>query len=249
MRHKGTFLARLKFFINARRQSSGRNILIQYVQGAKLGDQLDGRFFSDSGNAGDIIRAVTHQRLNVHKLLGCHAVFFLKRGTVKGDGIVIGSKKHGGCIRDQLKGITVTRKDIRLIALLLRHCGKGAENIVRLIARHLKNSGAESLHALLGIGKLRKKLGGRLVASRFIGIVKFVTEGGGLYVKGNCAIIGRKSLDLLGYDIDHTVHRIGIDALIVRQKANAIEGSVYDTVSINYKKFFHSVSLLPMFFL
>jgi hypothetical protein len=76
-----------------------------------------------------------------------------------------------------------------------------------------------------------------------------MTEGGGLYVKGNCAIIGRKSLDLLGYDIDHTVHRIGIDTLIVRQKANAIEGSVYDTVSINYKKLFHSVSLLPMFFL
>ena len=41
------------------------------------------------------------------------------------------------------------------------------------------------------------------------------------------------------YDSSHSIHRVGIQAVLICKKSYSVEGSVQDTVSVYYKQFFH----------
>ena len=84
-------------------------MLIHTVKRAVLGNQLQRGLLTDAGNTGDVIGAIPHQGLDIHKLCGCHAVFFKKVFTCKIYGFSIGQEQHVYAGGNQLQCIAVTR--------------------------------------------------------------------------------------------------------------------------------------------
>ena len=58
-------------------------MLVNAVKRAVIGNELKRGFFTDSGDARNVVRRVAHKRLYVNELLGLNTVLFVKRRAVK----------------------------------------------------------------------------------------------------------------------------------------------------------------------
>jgi len=78
--------------------------------------------FAHAGDAGDVIRRIAHQSLEIGHLIGTHAVAFDKlfRRKILDLAQTLARKPNARVIPDELKGIAVTRDQYGLRALLRR---------------------------------------------------------------------------------------------------------------------------------
>ena len=208
---------------------------IHSVKIAVLADELEGGLFSYAGHSGDIIGAIPHQRLAVHVIFRRHSVFFLKSGRIGDQGLLICAKKHRGLIRNKLQAVAVTRQQIYLHILPFRLCGKSTKNIVCLKARLFRNVDAHSGKAVLGNGKLRKKLRRGRFSARLVFTVHIMAEGRRLDVKGGGAHIGLYGIKLCRHGIYHSVYRVCRYSRGRRQRSDPVERTVQYAVCIYYK--------------
>ena len=117
---------------------------------AVLLDELQRRLFADARHAGNVVRRIAHQALDVDQLRGRKAV---------GLADVIGRDAHGigdaalrvedgGSFAGELKGIAVAGDEHGFAALALAGGGDGAQDVVRLVAGALEHRDAHQADQL-----------------------------------------------------------------------------------------------------
>ena len=200
--------------------------LIYRVEASEIGYELKSGLFAYSRNPGYIVGRISHQSLDVNKLLGLDSVGFLKERPVKARGLLRFYQKHAGFIVYKLKRITVTRKNIRLNIPLNSHSRKRTENIICLVALKRYNLASHTLHTKLCIRKLNGKLIRHSLSGGLIALVHFMPEGRSLQIKRYRAIIGLQRGYLPFNDICHSVNRVSIKTVFVGQQSYTVKGSV-----------------------
>ena len=211
----------------------GGKLIVNTVKTSVLQNQLERCFFPDSGNAGNVIRAISHQCLDVHEGRGRDTVLLHKFFLVHIHRFAVGGKQNVYVFADQLKRVAVSRHQISFRVCLAAHLSEGTENIVRLVSFQFKNVISHCHEQLLGNGKLLCQLLRHRLAPRLVGIKHFVTEGGRLEVKRHRAIIGRERVCLTRDHGDKTVERIGGKTVLGRQRTHSVKGTVENTVAVN----------------
>ena len=239
----GFLLSLTELFIDRGSVLSGVKLLVNGIQRAELRDELEGGLLTDAGDAGDVIRAVAHEGLDVHELVGADAVFLHKGSLVSIHRGGIPCQQYVDARRDELKGVTVTREDVRAAFLggCLGHSGQRTEDIVGLIALHGEDIHAQHLGKRTGHRHLGAKLIGHGVATGLVFVVELMTKGRCLEIVGNGGIVGIEILDLTGQDVDQAVESVGGKAILVGQETDTVEGTVEDAVAVDAQKCFHCV--------
>ena len=65
------------------------DVVIHALQAAEFGDQRQCGFLADAGHAGDVVRSIAHQALDVNELRRLDAVFLADGGGVHGKGLLV----------------------------------------------------------------------------------------------------------------------------------------------------------------
>ena len=198
-----------------------------------FGDELECGLLADTRNTGNVVRGVTHQRLDVYKLLGRDAVFLDEARAVEDDGFLVRRKQDCDVVADELQRIAVTGQKVCLVSVIDCLCGQRAEDVISLIARLLRDGEAHGSRTFLCIGELHAQfIGGSMTACLVFGI-RLMTEGRLLAVKGDDADVGTYRVELLFKHGDHAIYGVGVDAFLGGQRTDAVIGTVDDTVAVD----------------
>ena len=139
-------------------------------QRAIAGNEPDGGFFANAGDAGQIVARVAHQALDIDQAFRRNAIGFLD---------IFGRHAHdvrraaariqdGNALARELKRVPVSGHEHANVARLGNAAGNGAEHIVGLITVHRKNGHAHGLQNFAQDGKLHAQILGRGRAARLI---------------------------------------------------------------------------------
>ena len=215
--------------------------VVNAVKRAVLRNKLEGSLLANAGDAGDIIRAVTHQSLDVDKLRRRHAVALKECRLVHIDGGGISRQQNVHAGGDKLEGIPIPRQQVgaALLRVCLGHGGQCAQDIIRLVTLAIENMEAENIGQLTGNGHLRAQFIRHGVAAGLIGLVHIMSEGGGLQIVSNSGIVRRKSLELAGDHVNQSIKGVGGESVLGCQEADAVKGTVQNRISVNAQEFFH----------
>ena len=198
-----------------------------------LGDELERGLLADTRNTGDVVRGVAHQRLDIDKLLRRDTVFLKKLCTVEDDGFLVGCQKDSDIVADELQCIAVARQKICLIAVVDCLCRKGTEDIVGFVSGLLRNGEAHCRGTFLCVRELHAQFIRGGVAACLIFGIRLVAEGRLFAVKCDDADVGLDCVQLFFQHGDHTVDRVGVDAVLGGQRTDAVIGAVDDAVAVN----------------
>ena len=224
-------------------------MLIDPVHRVELADERQGGLFADACHAGDIVRAVPHQRLDLDQFPGSHTVLLLDlchavEGAF-GASHLGGGKAYGGGIAHQLQAVPVSGGDDALIARILTQPGQGAQNIVGLIAFAGHHRIAQLLQQILEIGQLHCQFVGHAMASGLVFGVELVPEGGRLEVEGKGNRIRGSFLTDLQKDGEKAIDAVGIDAILGGERAHAVVSPVEYAVGVDGEQL-HTCKILSL---
>ena len=219
----------------------GLQPVVDAVQRAEFRNELEGGLLSDAGDTGDVVRAIPHECLHVHELVGTDAVLLHEGGLVGVGGGGVTRQQDVDAGGDELEGVLVSREKVghAILGIGLGHGGQGAQDIVGLVALHVQNVESQHFRELAGYGHLGAKLVGHGVAASLVSVVHFMSEGGGFQVVGDHRVVGLQCLQLAGDDVDQAVEGVGGKAVLGGEQADAVEGAVEDTVAVYAKELFH----------
>ena len=115
-------------------------VLVDVLDAAELLDQLRRRLLADAGHAGDVVRGVALEPLEVGHLLRLDAVALAGPLLVVDHGVALVGAEHEEVDAGlhQLGDVAVQGDDVGLEALLRRLAGQGAQDVVGLVALHAK---------------------------------------------------------------------------------------------------------------
>ena len=220
---------------------------VDSVEGSKLRYQCNSRLLADTCDTGDVIGGVAHKRLYINKVSRGQSVIFLgNRGRIISNYLGVAhfgrGKQHLDPVTDKLEGVAVTRGNIAGVPLLLCGKGKGAEYIIRLIARKLDGGKTHQVQYLLKLGHLLGKLGRHTLASCLVSVIHLMTEGRRVQVKcdRNRVRLGhilepKKNIQKSNYSVSEL-------SILCGQQFDAVKRAIDDAVSVNQKKL-HSAHL------
>ena len=216
-------------------------MLIDTVERAEVREQLLGALLAHALDAGDVVRRVAHERLEVDESDGVKAVFlaeFLGR-VARIRRLAEGAldQAHDRSAADQLKRVTVAGEDDAFVAVFVCAAADRAEQIVRLIARQLAAHDAERVEHLLDDGHLHGKLLVHRLARRLVGIEFQMAEGLFLYVEAYDRAVGPFLVLLLEERREKTVDRVGRRTLMIGERPDAVVGTVDYAVSVYHHDF------------
>ena len=213
------------------------DVFVHPRQAAELLNQGQGGFFADALDAGNIVRRVAHQALDVDELPGADPILGLHRLGVHDPGLAVapgrGGQQDGGGIAHQLQVVPVSGGQVAGLPPLVTGGGQGAQNVVGLpaLGRH---------QAVAQVGeKLAQKrhLGGQLlrhpVAGGLVAVVHLVAEGGGRQVKGDGHLVGLIGLGQGEQNVHKAIDGIGILPLFGGQHLDTEKSAVGDAVAVN----------------
>ena len=183
---------------------------VDFIKTAEVGNQLECAFFADARHAGDVVGLVTHDGLDVHKLLGRYAVMLDEGRTVKVDRLGIRRQQHRDVVPDQLERVAVSGEDVGRLARVGRGVCQCADEVVGFKALLFDDGEAHGAQHLLGGGKLLEQLGRRRAAARLVVGVHLVAEGRRFQVKGNRGVGWVQRAEMLFDDIQHPVDGVGV---------------------------------------
>ncbi|MPM41796.1 hypothetical protein SDC9_88455 [bioreactor metagenome] len=142
-------------------------------------------------------------------------------------------------LADELQCVAVPRDEQRVDSLRLTFFRKGAQDIVRLIARRFTDGDAHLLQQLLKHGKLRAQIFLRLPAPRLVRLKLLVTKGGTMHIERDNQIV-RIALDKLEEHTDKPVQRACRHAGARRHRRQRVICAVHQAVTVNCDELFQA---------
>ena len=146
--------------------------------GVELLQERRGRLVPDAGHAGDVVRGVALEPLEVNELSGLHAVALADALFVVNDGVgeAAAGGEHLDVRPDKLEGVGVAGDDEGLHSLLAGLPGQGAQHVVGFVALHLEDGEVEGADDLLDAVHLDGHLLGGFDPVGFVGFILVVAE-------------------------------------------------------------------------
>ena len=137
---------------------------------AVLGDEAQGGLFAHAGHAGDVVRSIAHQPLDVDQLRGGNAVGLPHpRG---GDALRLGDAalcvQYGSVVAGELEGIAVASDEQGFHAHLLALAGERAQYVVGLEAFALDDVQPHAFKQVADDGVLPAQFLGHGLAARLV---------------------------------------------------------------------------------
>ena len=198
--------------------------------------QLHRALFAHALDARNVIRGVAHQALEVDEADGVEAVFLaeLLGRVARVGGLALRGldQTHDRAAAGKLKRVAVTGEDNALVAMLVCAAADGAEQVVRLVARHFAAHDAKRVQDFLDDRQLHRQIFLHRLACRLVEIEFLMAEGLFLYIEADNDAVGLFLVLLLEQRGEKTVDRVGRRALVVREIANAEIGAVQYAVSV-----------------
>ena len=204
------------------------------------------RFLAHSGDTGDIIRRVAHERLEIDDASRLKAVLLKKelRRVFGSCGLTHAAFDVTDMRRVayKLEAVLITGDDAALPAAVTAFGCNRAEQVVGLKAFELKAQYSHCVKHLLEYGHLNGKLLGHRLALRLIALVSHVAERGRLEVKRYAYGLGLLIIKQLAEYRKKSVHAVCGRTVRRVEHADAIKGPVYYTVAVKYHQFHHFTS-------
>ena len=202
-------------------------------------DQILRRLFTDTGNTGDIVGAVAHERLDVDHLPWGNTILLPHTcDVISGRFGTPGSgrcKQYLHVIPHQLQAVTVARSDIAEI--FRTNMGRErADDVIRFISLFGNDLISKRCQKLFEHGHLLGKLRRHPLARRFIAIVKPMAKGRALQIKRNRHRVGLYIFLKFQKNIHKAVDRVGVPPVFRGQQFDAVEGAIENAVSVEHKQ-------------
>ena len=219
-----------------RRQHVGQRP-VQRVDAAVHLHKAHGGLFPHAAHAGDIVRGVSHEGLQVNHVDGIEAILLPEglRRHVLGGGLThaSGDQLDLGAVRDELEAVLVPRHHHALPVRRLAFAGDGAQKVVRLPARQLIAGDVQRVQHLLQDRHLHAQLLRHGLAGGLIGGVRSVAKGGGVHVEGDAHRV-RLLLPLQAQERGQKAEDgVGIQPLPIGQGPDPVIGAVDDAVAVD----------------
>ena len=223
-----------------------REVLIDALDAAVVGDEPGRRLLADAGHAGDVVRRVALQRLVVDHLVGpqaesLHDLF----GVVDDRVLETLAGGHEVDVRcDQLQGVEVAREDQGVETRRLRLLRERADHVVGLEARERIHGHPELVEELLAALELGPQVVGHRLARRLIGRVALLPEGRDGQIETGRDVARRVLLDDLQQDGREAERRVHQLALRRREGRDREVAAVDEAVGIcEEKALWHMLSI------
>ena len=166
-----------------------RQQAIDLVNGAVFLHQGHGGLFPYPWHAGNVVRSVAHQGLQVDHVDGVEAVLLPEglRGHILGGGLAHtgGHQLHLGAVGDQLQAVLVAGDDDAVPPRRLAFAADGADEVVGLVPGQLIAGHGHGRQHLLHHRQLHGQLRGHGLALGLVIRVRPVAEGGLPAVEGD----------------------------------------------------------------
>ena len=126
-------------------------MLVDTLQAAVLSEQLYRRLPAHARHAGNVVRLVPLQRLDLRYIFRSQPlVAFLHSGyVIRARPLSAGVEQHSNRGRHQLQYVAVTRENERVEMLRLRLRPQRSQYVISLVPRHFEDRHIERLHELL----------------------------------------------------------------------------------------------------
>ena len=219
------------------------DVVIDALQTAELRNQRQRGFFADAGHAGDVVRRIAHQALDVDELRRLDAVLLADGGGVHEDGLFVGRQQNRRCIVHKLQAVAVTGSQQRRAARGLARCGQRAENIVGLPARLADLHKAKVGQQLLQNRHLLGQLLGHAVAGGLVAVVGGVAERRRALIPRDGDGVGLVRRQQVEQYILEAVDGVGVAAILRRQQLDAEKRAVDQAVAVQDHEFHAQYSL------
>ena len=212
-------------------------MFIDAFQAAELLDEGQGGLFADALDAGDVVRGVPLQALDVDQLSGGQAVLFPDGGLVHHPRLAVparsGGQQDGGGGADQLQVVPVAGGEVAGLAALVAGGGQGAEDIVGFPPLGSDQLVAEEGQKLPQQRHLGSEFIRHAVPVGFVAIVHFMAERRGRQVKGNGDLIRLIVLGQGQKDVHKAIDGVGVLSLFGGQNLDPEKGPIGDAVAVN----------------
>ena len=179
-------------------------VLVEVLHAPELLHQLGRRLLADAGHAGDVVRGVTLEALEVGHLVRLDAVALAGPLLVVDDGVALVGAVHvdADAGPHELHDVAIQGHQVGLEALRRRLAGQGAQDIVGLVPLDATDGDVEGLDELLAAGDLLVEvLRGRRPVG-LVGLVLLMAKGGARRVQGDGHVGGLQLLQ-------HAQQRVG----------------------------------------
>ena len=198
--------------------------------------QVHGGLFAHAGDAGDVIRAIPHECLQIHHQGRREAVFLLKalrriqhRFGLAHAGFHVAD---AGGIGNQLQAILIAGNDDAVPAAFLAYGGGGAQNIVSFKTLQLVAADAHGVQNFFQDGHLGRQLLWHTLALGLVGLILLMAEGGSFQVKTDADRLRLLLLQQTLQDGHKAVNSVGWGAVRGVQGTDAVKGPVDDAVAV-----------------
>ena len=232
----GVILTVFKLF--AKLGANGRvvQIIINPIQRAELQKQLRGGLRTDTCNTGNVVGAVTHQSLQVHKLLWFKAVFLTEFFRVIQCGCGLPRtgyhQLHMDMLIDKLQTVTVTCNDHTFPIVVSADPANCSNNIVSFPSLTFVDRDIHSLQHLLHNRHLHSQLLGHSMSGSLVSVIFFVTECRTVEIKGDADRLRLLLLLHALQNIQEAVDGMGIQSVPGSQRLDTKIGTVDYTVTV-----------------
>ena len=217
------------------------DVRVHALERAEIVQQLHGGLFTDTGHAGNVVRRIAHERLEINQANRVEAVFLAENGGVIG---LVGGLSHAGgdqhdgrAAADKLQAVAVTGYDYAGVTMLVRAAADRAEQVVRLVARQLAARYAQRIEHLLCNRQLRRQLVRHPLAGGLVGVEFEVAEGLFLHVKADDGAVGLLLVLQFEQRSQKAVYGVGGQSLVVGQLPYAVERAVQYAVAVYHHDF------------
>ena len=211
-------------------------------QAAEFLHQRQGGFLTDARHAGNVVRGIAHQALDLDELGRGDAVFFRNGGLVHDKCFPVGGQQHGGGAVHQLQAVPVTGGQQGGAARRLGGGGQRTQNVVRFPSGTAHLGKAQIGQQLFQNRHLAGQFLRHPVAGSLVTFIGLVAEGGSLLVPGDGHGVGLVGREQIEQNILEPKDGVGIPPILGGQQFDAKIGPVHQAVAVQYQQF-HSFLL------
>ena len=208
-------------------------------------DQFCRRLLPHARKPRNVVRAVSHERLEFDDLRGRYLIFFFYIFCMKiFNGRLAAHRPRQSdhdTVGGKLQKVPVSRKDSDFHAFLFASFGYRAKKIVRFVPLLFDHRDAHGRQHFLQERYLLYQFIRHLVPCAFILRIFFMPEGRYMQVKSDRQIVGLFLLQYSEHDGEKAVYGAGMHSFAVRQIGQAVKRTIDHTVSVDQQYFFTHV--------
>ncbi len=223
---------------------------VQRIEIAELADELRRGLVAHPGHAGNVVRRVSLERLEVDHLARSQAVALLDPCRVIHHGRV---DPHPGRhesrpVGHELEHVQVARHDRRLEVATLGLAGQRADDVVRLEASQLVDGEAQRGDHLADLRELCPKVVGHRPPRRLVVRGQAVPEGRGRQVEGDRDVVRADVLEASQHDVRESED--GVHQLALRGRERHVDerevAAIDEPVAVEQHQAFHGRGSPPV---